>query len=126
MINMAHAYQRPLADEIDSAYVCLAGKGMDEVVMVTLISAFVSFCVFEVHSRFNSKLTQMALVYLSLLPSGQVFHELLDFKTFSPSKYFICELSYGVSKLLCDPLLSRLWVSRQKACSSTKYIQFDH
>lgn len=33
--NMAHAYQRPLEDAIDSAFVWLAGKGMDEDVMVT-------------------------------------------------------------------------------------------
>ena len=35
VINMAHAYRRPLADANDSACVWLAGKGMDEVVMVT-------------------------------------------------------------------------------------------
>ena len=120
MINMAHAYRRPLADEIDGACVWLAGKEMDEVVMVTLIGTFVSFC--EVYSRFNSKLTLMALVYLSLIPSGQVFHEFLDFKTFSPSKYYICELSYRVSMLLSDPLLPRFWVPRQTARSSTKSI----
>lgn len=78
VINMARAYRRPLADAIDSACVWKAGKGMDEVVMVTEYTRVI-LCFWR-----SFKVPQQTQLNGNSLPSGQVFHNFLDFETFSP------------------------------------------